>query len=335
MDNIEETQVEPQQEEQPIEVPQSEEPQEKPASIRESLKQALRKEEPAAEEPQQVVEEQQQTEAIQPIVAPADMNKAEREAFAKNPILQQYLSRRAYDMRAEVSRQYQELQNHQNYINEIRQTFEPHKEVFEGMTEKEVLSNALEWDKAFRDDPMKAAWEYLSVYGIHPQDLLSYNYQPPQPEYLTRQEAEALAQQQAQSKIDEYFQKKEQEHLVSASYDAVQSFVKDKPLFRDPGTASQVETEMAPIVAALKNNNPQAPAQEILEKAYQMVIAGNPAFSDLVSKLNAKPRIEQKAAVAQKAKMARRSITGSPGSGSPKIHGTTRDILRLKLNGAA
>jgi hypothetical protein len=334
MDNIEETQVET-QEEQPIEVPQQqEEPQEKPATLRESLKQALNKNESIAEEPEQIVEEPQ-AEAIQPIVAPADMNKAEREAFTKNPVLQQYLSRRAYDMRAEVSRQYQELQNHQNYVNEIRQTFEPYKETFEGMSEKEVLSNALEWDKAFRDDPMQAAWEYLSVYGIHPQDLLQHNYQPKQPEYLTRQEAEALAQQQAQSKIDEYFQKKEQEHLVSANYDAVQSFVKDKPLFRDPGTASQVEAEMAPIVAALKSNSPQAPAQEILEKAYQMVIAGNPAFSDLVSKLNAKPRIEQKAAVAQKAKMARRSITGSPGSGSPKIHGTTRDILRLKLNGAA
>jgi hypothetical protein len=273
-----------------------------------------------------------------PVAAPSDMNKAEREAFA-NPtpenahVLQGYLSRRGYELKADYSRQTQELRERVAVADEIHQTFEPYAQDYEGLRPTEILSNAILWDQGMKTDPIATAWEYLETYNIHPQDLLGYDYQPQQqsmPEYLTKEEADALAEE----KISQFLEKKEQEQIVTQRFDALDSFKKSKPLFRDPGTAEQLEAEMAPLVHAEINRGTGENAKEILERVYNYVTSTNPVFSGLVSKLNAKPMIDKKIAITNKAKAASRSISGSPGSGLPKIKTNMRENLRLRMAGS-
>jgi hypothetical protein len=325
------------EESQPVEV-------EKPTSIRDSLEQNLKaspdqlKAKVAIATDELRPDNQAHQQQANPIAAPADMNKAEREAFM-NPspqnahILQGYLSRRGYEIRSELARQSQANQDRLSIADEVYQTFEPYAADYQDIRPTEILSNAIAWDQKFSSDPIEAAWEFLDSYGIHPEELLGYEYQPqqePYPEYLTREEADALAEE----KFNTFMARKDQETLVSQRYDALDSFKKSRPLFRDTGTADQLEAAMAPLVKAEIDANPQRNVQEILSTVYDYVTTTNPVFSEIVNRLNAKPMIDKKTAATQKAKAASRSITGSPGSGSPKIHTSLRENLRLRLNGA-
>jgi hypothetical protein len=72
----------------------------------------------------------------------------------------------------------------------------------------------------------------------------------------------------------------------------------------------------------------------VLETAYNYVVNGNPTFSSLVSKIAAGPAIQQQQATVQKAKAAARSISGSAGSGSPRIEAKNiRDNLQRRFAG--
>ena len=89
---------------------------------------------------------------------------------------------------------------------------------------------------------------------------------------------------------------------------------------------------MAPVVQALAQQG--GSPQEILETAYNYVVKGDPVFSDLASKLAAADGIKSRKTETAKAKTASRSISGSVGSGSPRM--SVKDIrenLRRRLNG--
>lgn len=270
-------------------------------------------------------------DARTPIAPPADMRKEEREAFlnptAENAhVLQAYLSRRSYETRNDYARKTQELEQSRQRIaalNDVVSQYEPEYARY-GMNIADVTRRSIEWDRAMQANPMQTALEWLDSYGVGVEDLAGYlqsggelPQQTPQ-QYLTAQDAERIAQE----KIEQLLQQQQESVLAHNNYQAVQSFIADKPLFRDPGTAQQLEDAMAPIVAALANNG-QSP-QEILETAYNYVTKGNPTFSALTQKLEAPQVVEQKVREAQKAKAATRSITGSAGSGSPRLQ--TKDI---------
>jgi hypothetical protein len=107
-----------------------------------------------------------------------------------------------------------------------------------------------------------------------------------------------------------------------------------KPLFKDPETASQLEAEMAPVVQALNATGRYSSAEEVLETAYNYVVNGNPTFSGIMQKMTTGPVIQQQQAVAQKAKQAAKSISGSAGSGTPRVHAQTfRDNLKRRFHG--
>jgi hypothetical protein len=91
---------------------------------------------------------------------------------------------------------------------------------------------------------------------------------------------------------------------------------------------------MAPIVSALTSTGKYSSPQEILETAYNYVVAGNPTFSSLHQAMTAKPVLEQKQAAVQKAKAAAKSISGSAGSGTPRMEvKNIRDNLRRRMAG--
>lgn len=273
---------------------------------------------------------------------PADMNKAEKEAFlnptAENAhILQSYLNRRAYETRSQYDRKAQELNQLIERNSTVYNTIKEYEQEYakEGISISDVARRSVAWDRAMKQAPYETAIEWLQAYGISPQELIERQEvmgegPSAQPEYLTREEAERLAnerwmtlQQEQEKKAVEYMNQK-----------VVESFVNRKPLFRDPETASQLEAEMAPVVQALTQTGRYSSAEEILETAYNYVVNGNPVFAGLVQKLNTAPVIQQQKQVVQKAKQAAKSISGSAGSGTPRVQTKDiRDNLRRRLGG--
>jgi hypothetical protein len=303
--------------------------------------------EPTVEEPKQEVVQSTQPERI-PLVPPADMNKMEKEAFL-NPtpdnayILQQYMNRRAYETRTDYQRRMQEVEELKKQTSSVYDTIKQYEEDYakEGIKLSDVARRSIAWDKAMRQNPVETAREWLDSYGVDLNDLIAGNnyqgdeqqqqyQQQQQPGYLTREEAERIAEE----KYKQVQTEQEQKAVAYYNQRVVESFVNSKPLFKDPETAAQLEAEMAPIVQALSSTGRYSSPEEILNTAYNYVVAGNPTFSSLNSAMTAKPVLEQKVAAAQKAKAASKSITGSAGSGTPRAQvKDIRDNLRRRMSG--
>jgi hypothetical protein len=278
---------------------------------------------PAQSSGQQVTQASAQAAAA--ILPPADMSAEEKEVFnnlLSHPTpenvqkLQAYISRRAYEQRSDYTRKTMELAEREKAVSDVMGVMKEYAPAYakEGIGVQDIVRRAVAWDQSFKADRLGAAREFLESYGIDPSELVGGEAEQA-PNYLTREEAEALAEEKAQSLL----MRRDQESLAQQNYSALQSFVESKPLFRDPGTAAQLEEKMAPIVAALKDSNPYKPVREILDYAYDLVTKGDPTFSGLVSQLNAKSDAERQQAEADKAKALSRSISGGPGSGSPKV----------------
>jgi hypothetical protein len=290
---------------------------------------------------------QPQTERI-PLVPPADMNKAEKEAFlnptAENAhVLQQYMNRRAYETRSDYQRRVNELEQVKQHINPVFETLKQYENdyVKRGVSLTDVARRAVLWDQEMQKDPINTAKQWLESYGVNPDDLFYANEdqgqqypQQPQQQYLTREQAEQIAEEKLQTAMQSQLAEQQQKAVAYYNERAVESFISAKPLFKDPETASQLEAEMAPIVQALTNTGKYSSPEEILETAYNYVVNGNPTFSSLHSAMTAKARVQEKMVAVQKAKAASKSITGSAGSGTPRIQvKDLRDNLRRRMSG--
>lgn len=321
-------------------------------SIRAKLKQELRnnageseddtptrqKEEPVKEEAPVQVES---TQVEKPLLAPpADMNVAEREAFlnpnaANAHVLQQYLNRRAYETRTQYDRKMQEvnqLKQQTAAVYDVISKYE-HEYARDGISLGDIATRSIAWDKAMKNDPINTAMEWLDSYGITLNDLANQQYQPAQQQqqnYLTREQAEAIAAE----KYESLAQEQEKKALDMYNQRVVELFMNNKPLFKDPETASQLEAEMAPVVQALNSTGRYSSAEQVLETAYNYVVNGNPTFSGLVQKMTTGPVVQQQQAITQKAKQAAKSISGSAGSGTPRLKANSlRDNLERRFKG--
>ena len=271
------------------------------------------------------------------LAPPADMNATEKEAFlnptaANAHVLQSYLNRRAYETRSDYSRKMQEVEQLKRQTSALHDTIKQYEDEYarDGISISDVARRAVAWDKAMASNPVATALDWLDSYGISPEDLYGYQQQAPQPEYLTREEAERVAEERYKS-----IQADQQKSAVDYyNQQVVQSFMNNKPLFRDPETASQLEAEMAPVVQALTSTGRYSSPEQVLETAYNYVVNGNPTFSGLVQKMTAKPAIQQQQQVVEKAKRAAKSISGSAGSGTPRVTSNNlRDNLRRRFTG--
>lgn len=320
-------------------------------SIRQKLKQELNskneekeetvtKEKPEAEIQEAAPVEQQAPPVERPLlVPPSDMNAAEKEAFlnpsAQNAhVLQQYLNRRAYETRMQYDRKMQEAnqlhKQNQTVYDAIKQYEEDYAR--EGISLGDIARRSVAWDRAMKSDPVGTALEWLQSYGIDPNELLNQQqeYQQAPVEYLTKEDAERIAAE----KYEAIAQEQDKKALELYNQRVVELFMNGKPLFKDPETASQLEAEMAPVVQALNSTGRYSSAEEVLETAYNYVVNGNPTFSGIMQKMTTAPVIQQQQAVAQKAKQAAKSISGSAGSGTPRVHAQTiRDNLRRRFQG--
>lgn len=293
------------------------------------------------EDPREAQVEAEPQEAPPALLPPADMRAEEKEAFlnptAKNAhILQAYLNRRAYETRSDYQRRVQELEDARKVTTPLVDVVKKYEGEYvrRNLNIQDVARRAIEWDQAMSTNPVQAAYQWLESYGLSPLDLMAASgqipQQAPQGEYLTREQAEEIADQKYQAIIEEH----KQNAIASYNQQVVESFVQSKPIFRDPETASQIENDMAPIVKALTATGKYSSPQEILETAYNYVINGNPTYSGLVQRMTAKPRVDQQMAITERAKAASRSISGSPGTGTPSIKTKNlRENLERRLVG--
>lgn len=282
------------------------------------------------------------------LVPPADMRNDEKEAYL-NPtpqnahILQNYLNRRAYETRSEFSRKMAEVEAKNKVAGSFAEVVQQHEDYYtkRGYNLADVAKRSIAWDRAMSDDPVNTAVEWLNSYGLSIEDLMGQGRlngpaqgqsQAPQQQsqYLTKEQAEAIAQEKLQS----YFAEQEKKAVEYMHQQVVDSFVSNKPLFRDPETAAQLEAEMAPIVSALSKSGRYSSPDQVLETAYNYVVNGNPTFSGLVQRMAAKTDVEHHQAVTQKAKQAAKSITGSASSGTPRLQiKDMRENLRRRMTG--
>jgi len=290
------------------------------------------------------------TEEVTPkhvFAPPADMNALEKEAFlspsAENThVIQNYLNRRAYETRTQYDKKMQEVNQLKSQLGSLYESVQQYENDYakDGISIADITKRSIAWDKAMQNNPVSAAREWLESYGLTVDDLLEgqmqYEQQGQQPQqtqqsqYLTREEAEKIAEERFQS-AQESQQKKALEYY---NQQVVNSFTAAKPLFKDPETAAQLEAEMAPVVQALTSTGRYSSAEEILETAYNYVVNGNPTFSSLNSRMAAQSAMEKEAAKVQKAKAASKSVTGSAGSGTPRIASKDiRDNLRRRMVG--
>ena len=289
---------------------------------------------------EQSVTSAQPSESVTPLLPPADMNRYEKEAYL-NPtpqnahILQQYLNRRAYETRSDYQRKMQEFETLKGQTESLYNTIKEHEDFYtrDGKSLTDVARRSITWDRAMREDPINTAIEWLSSYGVNINDLNNYGqYQPEQQapaEYLTREDAERIAEEKFQAVQSE----QQQKAVEYYNQRAVESFKSTKPVFRDPETASQLEADMTPVVVALTSTGKYSSPEEILETAYNYVINGNPTYSTIARTMSAKTEIKEQQAAVAKAKTASRSISGSPGSGTPTIQAKNlRDNLLRRLN---
>lgn len=331
---------------------------EAPISIRERLQQEFTEETEASEDYDDSAETEEepteesntvQTEALEkPVFAPpADMNAAEKAAFLSptpenSHVIQNYLNRRAYETRTQYDKKMQEVNQLKSQLGSLYESVQQYENDYakDGLSIADITRRSIAWDKAMQNNPVAAAREWLESYGLTVDDLLEgqmqyeqqgqYQQQPQQSQYLTREEAEKIAEERFQAAQQDQ-QKKALEYY---NQQVVNSFTAGKPLFRDPETAAQLEAEMAPVVQALTSTGRYSSAEEILETAYNYVVNGNPTFSGLISRMAAQSAMEKEAAKVQKAKAASKSVTGSAGSGTPRIEAKNiRDNLRRRMAG--
>jgi len=300
------------------------------ATIRSELRAQFRKTDEAPR-PEATKVQAEVPKSVEPILPPADMTAEEKAEFAKlSPDAQKYLSRRAYQTRSDYTRKTQEIAQKEREIEQIaglnlaglRDEYARNN-----LALPTVIENAVAWDRLFRKDPTSAARQFLAAWGVDPAELQSE--QAPQAQGYRPEQIDSLVEQRVQAAL----QTEQQKYIAQNSYEAVESFKRDKPLFSDPGTAAQVEAAMEPWVRVLAERAPNRPANEILNEAYSNVLR-EPQFAELSQRLDGRAAADKAKADAERAFSASRGVSGGPGTGTPTIKPKNlREALRLGLAG--
>lgn len=313
-----------------------------PAAVPE---QEVKAEQDASVSKKETVEDKQDVTA--PIVAPAQMNAEEKAAFEKaDPKLKSYLSRRATEDRAALSREFQKLRDMgkgvERYVNAVK----PHQDYLAKHKVDPVmaLENAIAWDKAMKQDKNAAAKQWLEANGVDPYALIdddapenrsAANQEGSQ--VYTPEQINELVQQQVNNILGE---KEAQQQYMQSSQKAAnvfKSFAEDSPLFKDPGTAERVKAGMAPLLAHFDQNGmpPGVDEKRAFELAYQTALNNDPELKRALDAYNQASVAEQAKQRSQQARQASSSISGGlAGANANTKNLSFNEELRLRMNGA-
>lgn len=229
-------------------------------------------------------------EAIQP---PQSMSAKDREAFYQLPPEQQkWLTEREKQMTADYTRKNMEVAEKSKAYERLEQTIAPRRAqmAFNGMDESTFIGQLFAYSDFAEKDPVGFARYLLEQRQIPLSALTETDGNAVDPQL-------AATQQQLAS-VTQYLTQQQQAQKAQAEREistVVEDFAKD-PAFQ---YYSDLEQDMVPIVASIRQSNPSLNHRQTLEKAYRMALAAN---EDVSAKVEADKQAKAEAERIKKAK---------------------------------
>ena len=280
-----------------------------------------------------------------PVVAPADMNAEEKAIFEKaDPKLKQYLSRRAHENRAALSREFQKIKDIGQNVERYVKAVEPYKDYLAKHKVDPVLAieNSIAWDKAVKENPIEAGKQWLEANGIDvyalidddgtPQPRQSQNGQ----QSLTQEQINELVNQGVEQALSQREAYQNQIKATENATNVFKSFAEDKVLLKDPGTAARVKAAMAPTLAHYDQYGmpPGVDEAKAFEMAYQIALERDPDLKNALNAYNQASEADKARARANQARQASSSISGGLAGANPSLKNVSfREGVKMKMNG--
>lgn len=243
------------------------------------------------------------TDSAELVEPPASMSAADREAFYKLPVDQQkWLTTKATDQQADYTRKTQEIAETRRRYQRLDDVIASRREQFarDGMDEATAIGQLFALSDFANRDPVAFAQHILQQRGIDPAQLQERGQAQSDPALAALQrELATLKQQVTQTQAQS--QQQSQADIMAA----VDQFAKDSPFF------DELEAEMVPFVATLKQAHPEMSHADILARAYKAALANN---DDVRAKIDADKHAkaeQERVAKAKKEAAAARKAAGA------------------------
>jgi hypothetical protein len=242
--------------------------------------------------------------------------------------VQDYILKREGEAESLIGKKGTEAAQAQKQFAEINEVVDPYRDqiALSGRTPAQHFRSLLEAERVLQQNPQYGIQWLAKSYGI---DLASFaQRQQPQPGSNLPPELQPLQQQVGQ--LTSYIQQQQQavqQQAYSAAEQEIIAFAQTAEHYRD------VEADLVPLVAQIKQANPAISSRDALKQAYEKAIWANPHTRALEI---AKQDEARKAEAARLAKEAQRknlgltgAPTGMPGTAAPDtIRGTIEAAMR-------
>lgn len=254
---------------------------------------------------------QEETEGAEPekvITPPQSMSAKDCDEFAKlSPESQKWVTDREKQQTADYTRKTMELADQKKGYDKLDQILAPRRQqlALDGMDESTAVGQLFALSDFANQNPVGFVQYLFQQRGI-PMSALT---EPGAQESTDPQ----LAAMQAKLQGFENHFSQVQQHQTQVSEAAI---VRDIEAFSSENEHySELESEMLPVVKALKEQNPSMTNAAALQKAYKMAIAGNESVS---AKVDADNKAKMEVVRAAKAKKAATDAKAASGANLAK-----------------
>jgi hypothetical protein len=262
------------------------------------------------------------------IAAPQSMSAKDREAFAKLPPDQQkWLTEREQQMTADYTRKTQAAAEKGKAFEQLDRVLAPHRQKFAhmGASEAQAVGQLLMLAEHADRDFVGFVQEQARLRGL---PLAAFT-QPGQ-----QADPQLLATQRELQGVKNYINKQaaeQQQQQLQTVESAINEFANEKAQDGNPAYPfyADLEDDMIPIVAALRQSKPGLQHREYLSKAYQMALAGNDTVKAKAdAEVKAKAEVERVAKAKKAAAEAKKAQGTQPRTAGtlPKSIASTRNI---------
>jgi hypothetical protein len=280
-----------------------------PATEEQSVSEETAKDD-AAESAESDVESEGSEPENQTITAPQSMSAKDREAFyALPPESQQWISDRVKSQEADYTRKTMEVAEQRKLYDKLEEAIAPRRQQFamNGMDEGTAIGQLLALSDYAESDPVGFSRYLLNQRGIPISALTNEpgveNYVDPQMLEM-RQRLQGFENHFAQQQN----QQLEQEGQVVSG--VINDFATSNPFYEE------LESDMIPIVSALRESKPGLTSDQYLQTAYKMALAAN-------DEVSAKIAVDQKAkSEAERIAKAKKSSAAAKRAGGTSIRTT-------------
>lgn len=283
--------------------------------------------EPAAPTPDQPPAEA--AKPAEPAIEPPTSWSADMKAkwAALPPDAQQYIAQRESEAHKRISQFGEQVKA----IEPVAKIAQQHKNYFaaKGATPEQWFQNIVGMSQMFDQNPVQVLEHLAQQKGI---DLRSvYSGQPPNQmdQYIRSLEQRVARAEQLANKVHTDITKRaevENNQKLTSIVSVIEKFAKDRPDY------AELESEMLPLVEAIRDAEPDASPEDMLSKAYEKARWSNPKTREkLLSEQRKAEEVKRAEEQKKKAEEARKlgSINVKSTSGAnPTRKGNWEDTLR-------